>query len=226
MLAINLSNTVVAPLRFCCLLGMLFVAVQHAQAQSQPMMIEGVLNNNYLQYQHILRKQFSEEGRLGIFQWTQYRGTLFTPQPLQGINHALISVKLNKPSAMLFGAGVEPDGNIHGKIGFQYFITGENYSLYVSPRLDAFQHIGYEFFALGEFKPELFYGTRLYLGMQLLSTWNNDLDRTFDQQQFRLGIDLGTIQFGFSGNRDFLPTADEDRETFATGIFVRRLILN
>jgi hypothetical protein len=118
-------------------------------------------------------------------------------------------------------------GAFYGRPGFnptagvQYINAGRALFILVSPRVNIESDPSFSIFSILRYKPDIARSTKLYLGMQLLNTFDTS-DHIKSYQWLRVGLGLKGTQFGAALNFDeFGPRPDLE---VSAGLFVRREI--
>ncbi len=90
-----------------------------------------------------------------------------------------------------FGSGV--DAGVH------YFKANKKFMIYALPSINLNQELGYSWFSIIRYTPEIKHNWKLYTSLELFSAFDNN-GHTNSVQRIRLGSDFKGYQFGLALN--------------------------
>ncbi len=196
------------------------VVLSPKSAQSQAIPIELAAGFRYATANLVVSKGFTETSKFGFF----HQSTLSVDyDDEQEDDLAMQQLLFFEPlsgfrltgGAFYGGPGFSPTA------GMQYVNAGRAFLLLISPRVNIESDPSFSVFSIVRYKPAVTRNARLYLGMQLLNTFDTS-NHIKSYQWLRVGLDLEGTQFGIAVNFDeFGPHPDLE---VSAGLFIRREI--
>jgi hypothetical protein len=200
------------------LLGILSLHTASSLAYAQAIPVELGIGHRYATTNLVVSKPFSETSRLGYFHLStigiDYDETDANDLAIQNL------IFLQLPGSLrLAGGAFHTERGFSPTLGLQYVKGGRDLFLLVAPRVNIDSEPSYSIFSIVRYKPRLTETARLYLGAQLLNTF--DARRHIKSYQwFRIGLEIRGTQFGLALNLD--EEGPNPGVDVGLGFFVRR----
>lgn len=194
------------------------LAVGSAPARAQPIPVEVAAGQTYATTNLVLSKNLSPTSRLGFFHLStigiEYDDSDHNDLAIQNLGF----VELARGFRVTGGA-FHSERGFSPTVGMQYVRPGSDLFLLFSPRVNVESDPSYSIFSIVRYKPRLTEHVRLYLGAQLLNTFDGDRHiRSY--QWLRVGLEVAGTQFGVAVNLD--ESGPHPALEWNVGLFVRR----
>ncbi len=191
-----------------------------AAAYAQPIPVELAVGNRYATTNLVVSKPFTETSRLGYFHLStigiDYEDTATNDLAIQNLLFYEVV-----DGFRVTGGAFHTERGFSPTVGMQYVRAGKDLFLLVAPRVNVDSDPSYSIFSIVRYKPRLTESTRLYLGAQLLNTF--DASRHVKSYQWvRIGVEIKGTQFGLALNFD--ENGPHPSVAYNFGFFVRREI--
>jgi hypothetical protein len=202
------------------LFGAVTLLTAGAPSHAQTIPAEIGIGHHYATTNLVVSKPLSKTSRLGYFHLStigiDYDDTDANDLAIQN----LLFVRL-PGSLRLAGGAFHSERGFSPTLGVQYVRGGRDLFVLVAPRVNVESDPSYSVFSIVRYKPSLTESTRLYLGAQLLNTF--DARRHIKSYQWlRVGLEIRGTQFGLAFNLD--EDGPDPGVELGVGVFVRREI--
>lgn len=176
------------------------------KAIGQPLNMEVMPGNTYLLYQHSITKRLDEKSRFSVRHLTNVLGRYNSDANKGGMTHELMNqayVGFHLSRFLSFHAGgfYTKATDLRPSAAIQLTLSYKDLLVVIVPRFDIIQHGAFDVFTLLEYKPKLTEKVKLYSRIQTMSNFG-PLYHNRSYQQFRLGVDTRSAQFGIGLNLD------------------------
>lgn len=201
------------PLTFLCFL--LFPCIV---ALSQPIPIEGMIGQENYWYQHVLVRNFSSTSKAGFFHVSSLHAFYDDYKTDEIMSQSYITYRVTPGIVAAIGTFYATGPGLSPSLAVQLSKKSKDVFLMIVPRIDIQKNGSYEAMGLVEYRPILFRSVSLYSRLQAMSNFTDDThNRSY--QNFRIGLDVKRVQFGFALNID--EYGKESKTRHNSGIFIR-----
>lgn len=173
---------------------------------AQPMNMEGMPGNKYFFYQHSLSRQLGEKSRFNVKHIASVIARYNTNAESGGkaneiMNQAYLGFRLFKNLSFHAGGFYTDATNLRASAAIQFNLQRKDLLVVIIPRTDIMKQGAFDIFTLLEYKPVVADQVKLYLRIQTMSNFGPD-HHNRGYQQFRLGLNAKSTQFGLGLNLD------------------------
>jgi hypothetical protein len=175
-----------------------FLQVQLTSGQTVP--VELMAGDKNLWYQHSVSKEL-ETTEMGIFHTSSLHSFYDSELGDELMSQLYITLKIIKGLKIGIGGFYATAPGFHSSVNFQWGRKGKNYLWLIVPRVDLSKLPSYDLMLLAEYTPFLTKNLNLYSKFQTMLNYTK-LVHNRSYQNFRLGLDVRILQFGFAMNLD------------------------
>lgn len=187
-------------------------------ALSQPIPVEGVIGQENYWYQHVVVRNFSANGKAGFFHVSSLHAFYDDYKTDEIMSQSYLTYKVTPGIVAAVGTFYATGPGLSPSFAVQLFKKYKDVFMMIVPRIDIKKNGSYEAMGLIEYRPLLFPSVNLYSRLQAMSNLTDDIhNRSY--QNFRIGLDVKRVQFGFALNID--EYGKESKTRHNSGIFIR-----
>jgi len=181
---------------FCCL-----IFLPHT-AKSQPIPIEILVGNKYLQTNIVVIKQFSEQSKFGFLNVSGI-DAYYSDKHFNGsVMITEVDYKLIKKIGFGVGMTYNSISGLAPSIGMSYNNFGPRHGITLAPAVLFSSNNSARLIVNLAIRPKLSDQLNLYMSMNNLFIYGFNGDHIRGFQKLRVGIDYKSFQFGFGVNFD------------------------
>lgn len=194
---------------------------------SSQMIVEGLVGDEYLFYQHLIHKKFTAKSKAGFMHLVNMTSRYQTDikkggRPNEVMNQVYLTTRLNQSFTLLTGVFYNNVIGIRTSVGIQYAKAFKNGLLVMVPRADVKKYGAVELMSMLEYQPVIGKSVKLYTRLQVMSNYGA-YQHNRSYQRLRLGISIKDIQLGVGMHLD--EYGKESRVNMNTGVFIRKQII-
>jgi hypothetical protein len=186
-----------------------------------PSPVELNIGNNRFGLQFLMNKHFAPASKFSFLSVTSYESTYNNDvNNLDFINNSQVSFEIYKGFGIATGLSVNRVAGLTPIVGLEYVFVNKKMLIVVTPTYHLSKNKNMEGLTLIEYKPKLSEKINLYSRFQALYNLNyknNTHERSY--MQIRLGIGIGSYQFGVASNFDYYGPTKVYKDNY--GLFFR-----
>jgi len=199
--------------------GLIFTLIP-ASVFSQPIPAEFIAGNNYSTIGLIVNKKFSETSKFGIFHLNKLDIYYNDKEKNDLILQDLLFYEPIKSFRITGGAFYGGHG-FSPTAGFQYVKKYKSLFILIAPRINIEHDPAYDMMSIIQYTPKLSEKMNLYTSLKYLKVFDSG-GNIKSNPEFKLGLEKGNYQFGFSVALNRQCPYPENEYNF--GVFVVREI--